>query len=63
MMITAEGMGRRATKDGDEVDYLTGFHRYVVCNHGVRGKVKTANHRRTRRQVRMDLRTTDHEEG
>jgi hypothetical protein len=56
-MITSESMGRRACKDGDEQDYLTSFHRYVVCNHGVRSKVKTISRRRTRRQVRAELRS------
>lgn len=60
-MNTTEGMGRRECKDGDEVDYLTGFHRYIVCNHGVRGKVKTTRNRRVRRQVRADLRNYEGE--
>lgn len=56
MDINREGMGRRACKDGDEVDYLTGWHRYVACNHGIRAKVKTARNRRVRRLVRAELR-------
>lgn len=57
-MSNNEGMGRRQCKDGDEQDYLTGFHRYVVCNHGVRGKVKTARNKRVRRQARQGLRNS-----
>jgi len=55
-MNNNEGMGRRACKDGDEQDYLTGFHRYLACNHSVRAKVKTAQQKRVRRQVREGLR-------
>lgn len=55
-MITAESMGRRICKDGDEIDYLTKDHRNLVCNHGVRGVVKTIQRRRVRRQTRADLR-------
>lgn len=51
-----EGMGRRACKDADEIDYLTGYHHSIVINHGVRAKVKTARNKRVRRQVRAGLR-------
>lgn len=55
-MSNNEGMGRRACANGDEVDYLTGDHRYIVCNHGVRGKVKTARNKRVRRTTKQQLR-------
>lgn len=51
-----EGMGRRACKDGTEMDHLTKAHRYYVENHGIRGKIKTARNKRVRRQTREGLR-------
>ena len=59
-MITTEGMGRRACKDGDEVDYLprTRDRKHQIENHGVHAKIKTAHNRRSRRQVRAGLRNS-----
>ena len=51
-----EGMGRRACKDGDEMDHLTKGHRHLVENHGLRGKVKTARNKRVRRLTKQQLR-------
>lgn len=60
-MITAESMGRRQCVGGDEYDHLTRSHRYLVENHGVRGRIKTRQRRRTRRQVRAELRNYSQE--
>lgn len=57
-MNTTEGMGRRACKDGTEMDHLTKFHHYLVENHGVRGRIKVRRNRRVRRQVRAELRNS-----
>jgi hypothetical protein len=58
-MNTNEGMGRRACKDGTEMDHLTKSHKYLVENHGVRGKIKTARNKRVRRGTRQALRSGD----
>ena len=55
-MSAHEGMGRRACKDGTEMDHLTKSHRHLVENHGVRGKIKTARNKRVRRQTKQQLR-------
>lgn len=55
-MSNHEGMGRRQCKDGTEMDHLTKSHRFLVENHGVRGKIKTARNKRVRRATKQELR-------
>jgi hypothetical protein len=57
-MSTTQGMGRRICKDGTEMDHLTRFHHYLVENHGVRGRIKTARNRRVRRADRQAIRNS-----
>jgi hypothetical protein len=56
MDINREGMGRRATLNGTELDDLLHAGRDTVDNHRNHSRAKVRRNRRVRRQVRAGLR-------
>ena len=58
-MSNNEGMGRRATKNGTELDDIKHAGRDLVDNNKNHSRAKTRVNRRTRRGVRQALRNGD----